>query len=226
MDIAQPIPGPPPPKQEAKESVFERLRSQFFTGIVVTVPIFLTLYIAWRFLLTVDDLVTPLIPPQYDPMTYLPFAIPGVGLVIALVFFTLVGWLTRNFFGRLLIRISEGIVTRVPVISPVYKGIKQVFEALMGGRAHAFREVVLFEYNGPGIWALGFVTGVAKGEMQFLADDELVHVLMPTALNPTAGFLLFVPRKKLRVIDMSVDQAFKLIISGGLVPVISPNGNT
>jgi uncharacterized membrane protein len=210
------------------ESVFDRLRRYLLTGVVVTVPVFLTLYIAWIFLLYVDSLVTPLIPQAYNPNHYLnlPFAVPGVGLVLVLIFFVIVGWVTRNFLGRWLFGIPERIVSHLPVISPVYKGIKQVFETLMSGNARAFREVVLFEFPSPGMWTLGFVTGVPQGELQFLPDDELVSILLLMAINPTSATLLFIPRKKLRTVNMTVDQALKMIISGALVPPPEPGPST
>jgi uncharacterized membrane protein len=199
------------------DNVFDRLRRYLFTGIVVTAPVFLTLYFTWIFLLFVDSLVTPLIPEEYRPNHYLKFSLPGLGLVVVALFFILVGWMTRNFLGRQLFQIPERIVSRLPVISPVYKGIKQVFETLMSGHAQAFREVVMLEYPRMGVWCLGFVTGISKGEIQILPGEELISVLIPTALNPTSGFLLFIPRKDLRFMKMTVEQAIKMIISGGLV---------
>ena len=117
----------------------------------------------------------------------------------------------------MLFSIPERIVYHLPVVSPIYKGIKQVFETLMSGQSHAFREVVMFEYPRPGIWAIGFVTSIARGEFQQVAGTELVSVLLPTALNPTSGFMLLVPRRDVRVLRISVEQALKMIISGGLV---------
>jgi len=203
--------------KRVKAGIFERLRSALFTGIVVTVPIALTLYIAWRILIFADSIVDPLIPPAYNP-NHLMHDLPGLGLVIVVLFFIVVGVLAKNFFGRVLIRISEAIVTRLPVVSPIYKGVKQVFETIMSDHASAFREVVLVEFPGGGMWALGFVTGATVEKMKFLAGDEMVNVLLPSALSPTCGLVLFVPRKKLRVIDMHVEEAFRLIISGGMVP--------
>jgi len=204
--------------EKVRAGIFERLRSALFTGIIVTVPIVLTLYIAWRILMFADSLVDPLIPPAYNPNHLLLHNLPGLGLVIVVLFFIVVGVLAKNFFGRVLIRISEAIVTRLPVVSPIYKGVKQVFETIMSDHASAFREVVLVEFPGGGMWALGFVTGATVEKMKFLAGDEMVNVLLPSALSPTCGLVLFVPRKKLRVIDMHVEEAFRLIISGGMVP--------
>ena len=199
------------------DSVFTRLRAYLFTGIVVAAPIFLTIYLTWNFLKWVDSLVTPWIPDRYNPESYLHVTVPGIGLVLVLTFFVLVGWVTRNFLGRFLFSIPERIVYRLPVISPVYKGIKQVFETLMSGKSQAFREVVMFEYPRQGVWSLGFVTGKAPANFQVMPDAELTGVLIPSALNPTAGFLVFLPRRDLRILPISVEQALKMIISGGLV---------
>jgi uncharacterized membrane protein len=137
-------------------------------------------------------------------------------MVIACVFFTVVGGMMRNFLGKLLMRISEGIVTRVPILSPVYKNLKQIFEIFIKGYDKAFKEVVMLEFPLPGHWTVGFITGTIK-ETQIDPSEELLSVLVPTALNPT-GFLLFVPRKKLRKVDISVEHALKLILSGGIMP--------
>ena len=197
--------------------VFSHLRAYLFAGILVTAPIAITIYLTYGFLLWVDSRVTPLLPPHYNPNTYLPFSMPGLGLIVACVFFILVGWFAKNFLGRLVIRISESIVHRLPVVRAVYKGTKQVFETVIGGQAQAFRDVVMFEYPRQGSWALGFVTGVTKGEVQRLTDSEVLNVFLPTTPNPTSGFLLFIPRKDLIFMKMSVEEGIKMIVSGGIL---------
>jgi uncharacterized membrane protein len=196
---------------------FARLRGYFLTGIVVTAPISITLYVTWEFLKFVDSRVTPLIPQQYNPNEYLPFSMPGLGLLIAVVFFIMIGWFARNILGKVLINLSEYVVDRLPVIRTIYGALKQIFETVMASQSQAFREVVMFEYPRPGIWALGFLTGVTKGEVQRLTDNEVVNVFLPTTPNPTSGFLLFVPRKDLKVMDMTVEEGIKMIVSGGIL---------
>lgn len=194
-----------------------RLRGYFLAGVLVTAPISITLYLTWLFLVFVDSKVTPLIPDQYSPDNYLPFSMPGLGLVIAVTFFITVGWLAKNVFGRMVINMSEYVVRRLPIVRSLYGATKQIFETVMTSQSQAFREVVMFEYPRRGIWCLGFVTGISKGEIQRLTDDEVVNIFVPTTPNPTSGFLLFVPRQDLTVLEMSVEEGIKLIVSGGII---------
>lgn len=200
-----------------KTRLFARLRKYFLTGVVVTAPITITIYVSWWLLKFIDTNVAKLIPPVYNPNNYLPFEIPGLGLVIAAIFFVLVGWFARNFLGRIIISWSEFVVERMPVVSTIYSAVKQVFETTMGDQSKAFREVVLFEYPRKGSWTVGFVTGIVKGEIQRLTEDEVVNVYIPTTPNPTSGFLLFLPRKDLIYISMTPEDAIKLIVSGGII---------
>ena len=207
----------PPVTGKPHDRVLARLRGYFLAGILVTAPISITLYLTWIFLIYVDSKVTPLIPAAYNPNTYLPFSLPGLGLIIAITFFILVGWFAKNILGRLIIRIWEYFVDRLPVIRTIYAALKQIFETVMTSQSQAFREVVMFEYPRKGIWALGFVTGQTKGEVQRLTEDEVVNVFLPTTPNPTSGFLLFIPRKDLAVMQMSVEEGIKMIVSGGII---------
>ncbi len=201
----------------SKKTAFGKLRNYFLAGILVTAPISITFYVTWGFLKFLDKKITPVIPEIYNPNTYLPVDIPGLGLIIAVVFFVVVGFITRNFFGRLLIRISENILKRVPVISNIYGAIKQIFETVMASQSDAFKEVVMFEYPRKGIWALGFVTGQTKGEVKTMTKDDTVNVFVPTTPNPTSGFLLFIPKKDVTYMKMSVEEGIKMIVSGGII---------
>lgn len=194
-----------------------RLRNYFLAGILVTAPIAITIYVTWGFLKFLDNKITPLIPEVYNPNTYLPVEIPGLGLLIAITFFIIIGWLTRNFLGRFFVRISENIVERLPVINTIYGAVKQIFETVMASKSDAFKEVVMFEYPRKGIWVLGFVTGVTKGEVQTVTDNETVNIFLPTTPNPTSGFLLFLPKKDLIYMKMTVEEGIKMIVSGGII---------
>ena len=200
-----------------KATLFSRLRNYFLAGILVTAPISITIFLTLKFLSFLDNKITPIIPEAYNPNTYLPISVPGLGLIIAIVFFILVGWFTRNFFGRLLVRISEYVVERVPVINTVYGALKQIFETVMASQSDAFKEVVMFEYPRKGIWVMGFVTGATKGEVQDLTKKDMVNVFLPTTPNPTSGFLLFLPKKDVMYMDMSVEEGIKMIVSGGIL---------
>jgi uncharacterized membrane protein len=200
-----------------KSGIMSGLRGYFIAGILVTAPIAITLYLTWAFLMFVDTNVARLIPPEYNPNYYLPFSVPGLGVVAAFVFFVVAGWFAKNFFGRLTIRASEYILDKMPVVRSLYGALKQIFETVMANQSEAFRDVVVFEYPRKDSWTLGFVTGVTKGEVQDLTNDEVVNVYVPTTPNPTSGFLLFIPKKDLIYIKMSVEDAIKMIVSGGII---------
>ena len=194
-----------------------RIRSWFFTGILVMTPLILTIYVVWAFITFVDNLVVPIVPYYYRPSTYLPFPIPGLGLIIVFIFTTFVGVLATGLFGRTLIRLWENILSRMPVVRSVYSAIKQILETVMATQSDAFRQAVLVEYPRKDIWAIGFVTGSTKGEVGENVDKKMVNVFMPTTPNPTSGFLLFFPEKDLIFLKMSVEDALKLVVSGGMV---------
>lgn len=197
--------------------LFARLRTYFFAGILVTAPIGITLYLTWVVITFVDSQVTPFIPTRYNPQTYLPFGIPGLGVVVAVVFLTLIGALTAGLVGRWLVRLSDRIMQRMPVIRNVHSALKQILETVLAQQSKAFRQVVLVEYPRRGMWALGFITGDTVGEVQHLTEDDVVNVFLPTTPNPTSGFLLFVPRSEVFVLSMTVEEGIKMVVSGGIV---------
>ncbi len=202
---------------QPKNGIGARLRRYFFTGIVVTVPITITLWSAWWFLNFIDVLVASIIPAEFNPNTYLPFSIPGLGLIITVMFFTAIGFLARNFLGRMIIRTSEYIVGRMPILNTVYNALKQVFEMTIGTQSTAFRDVVLFQYPHPNSWTVGFVTGVTPGEIQSVGGgSEVLNIYIPVTPT-TAGFVVFVPKKDVIYLSMSVEEAVKLIASGGII---------
>lgn len=204
-----------------RHGIAARLRGYFFAGLLTTAPIGLTLWLFWVLLKFVDSRITPLIPQGYNPNSYIhavvPFEIPGVGLIVLIVALIIIGALTRMLLGRTLVRISESIVNRMPVVRSVYGATKQIVETVLKSQSDAFRQVVLFEYPRRGSWAIGFVTGQTKGEVQNLTDDEVVNVFLPTTPNPTSGYLLFLPRREIIPLSMSVEEGIKMIISGGIV---------
>ena len=198
-------------------SFMQRMRAYLLAGILITAPISFTLYLAWIFIGFVDSKVTPLIPYNYNPETYLPFALPGLGLVILIVALISIGALTAGFLGRVWIRISEHILARMPVIRNVYSAVKQILETVLAQQSNAFREAVLVEYPRRGIWAIAFITGRTEGEVQNITEEECINIFLPTTPNPTSGFLLFVPKKDLVSLSMTVEEAIKMVISGGIV---------
>ncbi|HTH18399.1 MAG TPA: DUF502 domain-containing protein [Magnetospirillum sp.] len=191
-----------------------RLRAYFFAGVLVTAPVAITFFIAWQFIKFVDDQVSPLIPSHLNPEKW---GIPGFGLLLMVVSLTLIGALTAGFAGRLVVRLSDAVLARMPVLRGIYSAVKQIFETMLAQKANAFREVVLIEYPRAGIWTMGFITGTTGGEVRARFDEEMVNVFVPTTPNPTSGFLLFLRRRDVQVLDMSVEDGIKMVVSTGIV---------
>ena len=204
-----------------KASFMVRLRRYLLTGIVVTAPISITIYLTYIFLTFVDTHVGRIIPQDWIPESFNGFyeetAIPGLGLIIAVIFFIVVGWFATNILGRWIIRIYEYVLDRMPVIRTVYGAIKQIFETIMASQSSAFREAVMLQYPRKGVWSIGFVTGRTEGEVQGATKEETINVFVPTTPNPTSGYLLFVPKKELVFLNMTVEEAVKLVVSAGII---------
>jgi len=200
-----------------RPALFARLRAYFFAGVLVTAPIGITVYLAWSVVSWVDESVLPLLPSKYNPETYLPFSVPGIGVIVLLVFMTAVGAITAGMLGRMVVGYGERILTRMPIVRGVYGATKQIFETLLAKKSTAFREVVLVEFPRLGMWSIGFITGVTEGEVQELTDEEVLNVYLPTTPNPTSGFLCFVPRSEVYPLSMTVEEGIKLVVSGGIV---------
>ena len=198
-------------------SLFARLRAYFFAGVLVTAPIGITLYLAWLIIDFIDSQITPLIPVRYNPETYLPFSIPGLGLIVAVVVLTFIGAFAAGLIGRWMVSLSEQMMARMPVVRNVHSALKQILETVLAQQSNAFRQVVLIEYPRRGIWAIGFITGDTVGEVQNRTEDETVNVFLPTTPNPTSGFLLFLPREECHVLSMTVEEGIKMVVSGGIV---------
>ncbi|MEZ7864539.1 MAG: DUF502 domain-containing protein [Rhodospirillales bacterium] len=195
----------------------QRVRAYFLTGILITAPLFITGYLAWLFIGFVDAKVTPLLPEQYNPESYLPFGVPGLGLIILFIFLTIVGAVTAGFFGKLWLRFTERLLNRMPVVRNIYSAVKQILETVLAQQSSAFREAVLVEYPRRGLWAIAFITGRTEGEVQNVTEEECINIFLPTTPNPTSGFLLFVPKKDLISLSMSTEEAIKMVISGGII---------
>ena len=197
-----------------------RLRNYFLTGLVVIGPVGITLYIAWNFIALVDAWVKPYVPALYNPDSYLPFAVPGVGLVFSIILLTIIGALAANLLGRSLISAGEMMLSRTPIVRNVYRGLKQIFESVVTASAPGqnFQKVALMEFPSKGIWSIVFVTGEAARDIaKELPGQDLISVFMPTGMLPPSGFVCFVPRKNVLPIQMSVEDAAKIIISAGMV---------
>jgi uncharacterized membrane protein len=211
---------PPEPAKVGRlqHGVVSRLRNYFLTGLILVAPAYITIALTWWFINWVDDLVRPFIPIAYRPETYLPVTIPGTGLIIAFVTLTLFGFLTANFVGRKLVEIGENILTRMPIVRPIYNSLKQIFQTLFGKGGSSFRRVGLVEFPSPGMWSLVFLSNPASPEIATrLPDTEHVAAFMPCTPNPTTGFFFYVARRDIIDLDITVEAAMTLLMSAGMV---------
>ena len=197
-----------------------RVRNYFLTGLVVTGPLAITAWLIWSFVTWVDDFVRPFIPPGYRPETYLPSPIPGTGLIIAILVVTLLGFLTANLVGRTLLELGEGLLNRMPIVRPIYRTAKQIFETLFSKSGSSFRKVALVEFPAKGMWSLVFISQPPTSEISDRLperDGDYVSVFLACTPNPTTGFFFYVQRKDLIELDLSVENAMTVLISAGMV---------
>lgn len=197
-----------------------RLRNYFLTELVIAAPVSITVYLTWSFIRWADGWIKPLIPVRYSPDNYLPFSVPGFGLVVALVGITLLGFLTANLVGRTLVAYGELMVDRTPFVRNVYRALKQIFETVLSNCGRSFQKAGLIEFPHPGSWSIVFIATETSGEIRhrLSADGEpWLTVFLPPTPAPTAGFLMFVPKHKVIELDMTVEEAARMVISAGLV---------
>jgi uncharacterized membrane protein len=204
-------------ERPAPGGLTHRLRNYLLAGVVVSAPITITLFIVWQVLGYVDRTVTPFIPAAYNPESYLPFGLPGIGLLVMLGLLILIGWLAAGLVGRTVMRTGERLLDRTPIVRGIYSTLKQLFETALSQSSRTFREVVLIEYPRRGIWSVAFVTGEPSADIARRDGRELVSVFVPTTPIPAYGFLMYVARAEAHALDMSVEEGMKLVISGGIV---------
>ena len=203
---------------KSNPNILQRIRSNFLTGLVLITPIVLTLYIVWGAINFIDDKVVPWLPTKYNPSTYIGKDLPGLGVLTFLLFTTLVGMVTKGFFGRQLIKFWQSLVDRTPIFRSIYNAVKQIAETVFTKSEQTFKSACLVEYPRKGIWVVAFVSTESKGEIKVsVGKKDLLTIFVPTTPNPTSGFLLFVPKDDIILLKMSVENAAKLVISAGLV---------
>lgn len=197
-------------------SMRKSIRRYFITGLLVVVPLYLSVYV---FLLIVGfmDSLLDFLPPSFRPETYLPFHVPGMGIVATLVGIFVVGLLAANLLGRKLVDIGEKILAKIPFLWTVYKGTKQFMETFFARQREGFRRVVLIEYPRRGLYSIGFVTGKTMGEIQAKTEDKMLNLFIPTTPNPTSGYYIVIPEKDIIPLSMTVEDAFKIIMTAGMV---------
>jgi uncharacterized membrane protein len=212
-------PTQPAPETQTHHGIMARFRNYFLTGLVVAGPVAITFYLTWWFVTWVDGLVRPFVPTAYRPETYLPFGLPGSGLIVAVVALTLLGFLTANLIGRTLVDLGESLLGRIPAVRAIYRGLKQVFETLFSGNGSSFRRVGLVEFPSPGMWSIVLISQAPSKEVasSLPGQEDHISVFLPCAPNPTTGFFFYVPKSKIVEVDMTAEDAATLIMSCGVV---------
>jgi uncharacterized membrane protein len=218
------IPGDLAGGPDVPRGLMARLRNYFLTGLIVAGPIAITFYLTWWFVTWVDNMVRPFVPIDYRPETYLPWGIPGSGLIVAVVALTLLGFFAANLIGRQLVALGETILGHMPVVRAIYRGLKQVFETIFSSNGSGLRKVGLVEFPSPGMWSVVLISHAPNEQMSnaLPGEEEHVAVFLPCAPNPTTGFFFYVPKSKLIEVDISAEDAATLIMSAG---VVQPGGN-
>ena len=197
-------------KKNIKKSIFSKIRNNFIAGIVVLIPIGITLYLTLLFIRISGNII----PREINPNNYLPFNIPGVEILVALIFITLIGWLSLSFLGKKFFELFNNILKKIPILRTIYSAIGQMTESFTKTDNNQ-KSVVLLEYPRQGVWAVGFATKENEGLIKDKLKEQLINVFVPTTPNPTSGFLLMVPKKDLIYLDVSFEQASKFIVSAG-----------
>ena len=197
-------------KKSIKKSIFAKLRNNFIAGIVVLIPIGITLYLTLFFIRISGNII----PKEINPNNYLPFNIPGVEIFVALIFITIIGWISLSFLGKKFFELFNNILKKIPILRTIYSAIGQMTESFTKSE-NKQKSVVLLEYPRKGVWAVGFATKENEGIIKDKINQDLINVFVPTTPNPTSGFLLMVPKKDLIYLEVSFEQASKFIVSAG-----------
>jgi uncharacterized membrane protein len=197
-------------KKSIKKSIFAKLRNNFIAGIVVLIPIGITLYLTLFFIRISGNII----PKEINPNNYLPFNIPGVEIFVALIFITIIGWISLSFLGKKFFELFNNILKKIPILRTIYSAIGQMTESFTKSE-NKQKSVVLLEYPRKGLWAVGFATKENEGIIKDKINQDLINVFVPTTPNPTSGFLLMVPKKDLIYLEVSFEQASKFIVSAG-----------
>ena len=218
-DLPPTAPPDDPLPEESHTGLMGRFRNYFLTGLIVAGPVAITLYLTWWFVNWVDSIVRPFVPYAYRPETYLPFGLPGSGLIVAVVALTLLGFLAANLIGRTLVDLGERLLGRMPVVRAIYRSLKQVFETLFSGKGSSFRRVGLVEFPSPGMWSIVLISQSPSTEIssRIPGEEEQISVFLPCAPNPTTGFFFYVPKSKVIEVEMNAEDAATLIMSCGVV---------
>ena len=198
------------------------LKNIFITGIIAIIPVGVTLYIFF-FLINMMDKLLNIIPPRFHPDQVFPFHIPGLGIVFTIILILIVGIIVQSYIGKQFVNLGEWIVSKIPFVNGIYNAVKKLVESILGDKGQSFKKVVLIEYPRKGLYSVAFVTGMSEGEIQEKTVGRSVNLFVPTTPNPTSGFYIMIPESDVIDLDMTVEEAFTVIISGGM---ISPPSRT
>lgn len=204
--------------EEASKKVGSKIKSYFFTGIVVTAPVAITVYMSYHLLIWINNVTSRLVPQQWSIGDFVPYAVPGAGLILLIFSMIVIGMLTTGYVGKFFVHLWEALVQKMPIVSSIYSLMKQIFETFLSQKTRSFSKVVLVEYPRRGLWTIAFVS---KDETGGEADEKIksktLSIFVPTTPNPTSGFLIFVPENDVIKLDMSVEDGIKYVISCGIV---------
>ena len=198
-------------KNKKKKPIFTYIRNYFITGIVVLIPIGITLYLTLFFIKVSSNLI----PNEINPNHYLPFSVPGLEILLSILFITIIGWLSLSFIGKRFLKLVNDLFKKIPILRTIYSAVGQMTESFANNKSNKRKSVVLVEYPRKGSWAVGFATKDNKGEITKKTKEQLVNVFVPTTPNPTSGFLLMFPKDEVIYLDLSFEEASKFIVSAG-----------
>lgn len=205
-------------QQKKNTSLGGKIKNYFFTGVIVSAPVAITIYMSYHLVVWINDVTSRLIPQKWVIGNFVPYAVPGLGLLLLLVVLFFIGMLTTGYVGRFFVNLWEKIIRKMPIISSIYSLIKQIFETFLSQKNRSFSEVVLVEYPRKGLWTIAFVSKrETGGEVEEKTGNQKISIYVPTTPNPTSGFLIFVDEKDVIKLDMSVEEGIKYVISCGIV---------
>lgn len=204
--------------KQSDNSFGRRLKNYFFTGVIVAAPVAITIYMSYHLVIWINEVTKRLIPQQWRIGDFVPYAVPGLGLLLLLLVLLFIGMLTTGYIGKFFVRLWERIIRKMPVISSIYSLLKQIFETFLSQKSRSFNEVVMVEYPRKGLWSIAFISNNdTGGEIAEKAGQKILSIFVPTTPNPTSGFLIFLPEKDVIKLNMSVEEGIKYVISCGIV---------
>ena len=205
-------------KHTNENSFANKIKNYFFTGVIVAAPVAITIYMSYHLVLWINEVTKNLIPQQWKIGDFVPYAVPGLGLVLLILVLLFIGMLTTGYIGKFFVRLGEKIIRKMPIVSSIYSLLKQIFETFLSQKSRSFNEVVLVEYPRKGLWTIAFVSSnVTGGEVEEKTKNRTLSIFVPTTPNPTSGFLIFVPENDVIKLDMSVEDGIRYVISCGIV---------